>query len=548
MSMKRYILAISLFAALSCNNWLTEDGPMVSKVEDYMTSSAAAQQLVIATYVPLMWEYNNTYYCEFFIGDIVSDDALKGGQNISDMADSYDMENFKTIANNTLLTDYYRAQYQGISRANLAIEQVSALEIGIDDDFTEAFKAQLIGEAKFLRALYYFKLVRMYGGIPLVTEPIYSSADWIQPRASVDEVYAQIVADLAEAAEDLPLKSEYSSSDLGRATSGAAQALLLKAYLYWGDYAARNDGNASEYYALAKSCGEAFLAAQAAEYSLNPDYSANFALETENGVESIFEVQYMKEGTSDYGEGNGFTRGTFATILMRSRSEAFGNAGWGFNKPTQNLYDEYESGDPRLEATILVPTDEEITNESDEIYLGNRYMNLKRVMFDLESRTYPNAIDNDMRSGMNNVLIRLADVYLMYAEVCLNCGDAASAKTYLELVRARARGSEDVLPAFPNYSVPDYAAGYALRSLSDNDEDLQLALRHERRVELAMESHRWFDLCRWGIAKEVMDAYKATETDEAVSHMAEFVAGKHELFPIPDDEISLGQIEQNPGY
>jgi hypothetical protein len=116
------------------------------------------------------------------------------------------------------------------------------------------------------------------------------------------------------------------------------------------------------------------------------------------------------------------------------------------------------------------------------------------------------------------------------------------------MVRSRARGDQDILPQFPGYSVPDYKNAYAMHQLSDTPEDLEMAIRHERRVELAMESHRWFDLCRWGVAKEVMDAYMKTETDEAQSHMTPFIKGKHELMPIPQEEIRLGGISQNPGY
>ena len=155
---------------------------------------------------------------------------------------------------------------------------------------------------------------------------------------------------------------------------------------------------------------------------------------------------------------------------------------------------------------------------------------------------------HDSRSPINRIDIRLADVYLMYAEAALNTSDRATAKTYLEKVRSRARGTESILPAFPGYKVPDYSKNYALHQLSDTDADLQLAIRHERRVELAMESHRWYDLCRWGIAKEVMDAYKETETTEAKGHMSEFVAGKHELLPIPVEEVRLGGLTQNFGY
>ncbi len=547
MNVNKYI-AISLLPLLvSCNDWLREDGPMTNRVEDFFTSAETAVQVTNSAYTPLMWEYQSTYYSEFFFGDVLSDDALKGGQNISDMGAVYDLENFKAITNNEMALDYYRAQYQGIARANLALEQIPAMKL--DETLTEELRNRLVGEASFVRAYYYFRLVRLYGGVPIVTSPVYSSGNWKHPRQTVDNVYEQITADLKTAQEHLPLKSAYAPEDLGRATKGAAQAMLLKAYMYWADYH-RNTGGGrdAELYAEAKRWGTEFMNDQASEYSLCPVYADNFTLAGENGPESVFEIQYMEDGMSDYGEGNGFTRGTFATILMRSRSTAFAASGWGFNHPTKNLYDEFESGDPRRDASILVPSDDQITTPADEIYLGNRNLCAKRTIID-ENRDYVVLDDSHhSRSPINYVTIRLADVYLMYAEVSLRTGDAGAAKTYLEMVRSRARGAEDILPAFPGYQVPDYRKSYAMHQLTDTPEDLELALRHERRVELAMESHRWFDICRWGIAKDVMDAYAATETAEARSHMAPFVEGKHELMPIPQEEIRLGGIEQNPGY
>lgn len=520
---------------------------MTNRVEDFFTSAETAIQVTNAAYVPLMWEYQNTYYSEFFFGDVLSDDALKGGQNIADMADVYDLENFKAISNNGMVLQYYRAQYQGISRANLALEQIPLMEI--DESLTKELKDRLIGEASFVRAYYYFRLVRLFGGVPIVTEPIYSSGNWKQPRMSVDDVYEQIIDDLTVAQANLPLKSEYDLVDLGRATKGAAQAMLMKAYLYWGDYHRNTGGEkAADYYSEAEKWGAQFMLDQATQYSLCPVYSDNFTLEGENGVESVFEIQYMSEGMSDYGEGNGFSRGTFTTILTRSRSSAFASSGWGFNHPTQNLYDEFEAGDPRRDASILVPTDDQITTPADEIYLGNRYLGVKRTVMG-ENRDYVVLEDSHhSRSPINYITIRLADVYLMYAEACLRNTNTATAKTYLEMVRSRARGTEDILPAFPGYSVPDYKKGYAMHQLTDTPEDLEMAVRHERRVELAMESHRWFDICRWGIAKEVMDAYAATETTEAQSHMSAFRAGVHELMPIPQEEVRIGGISQNNGY
>ena len=534
--MKRYILiAAAALTLVSCNKWLTEDGPMVNRVSDFFTSAETATQVVTAVYTPMMWEYQNGYFPEWYFGDIASDDALKGGQNVADGPDLYDIDNFKVVSNNGIILQFYRAQYQGIARANLALEQVPAM--ATDEVFTPALQARLVGEASFLRAFYYFRLVRLFGGVPMPTSPVYSSADWIQPRASVEDVYTQIFADLTAAEASLPLKSAYPAADLGRATKGAAQAMLLKTHLYYAQWLERN-GKAAEAaaeYTAALTWGNKFLTDQAAEYTLCPNFYDNFTLEGENGPESVFEIQYMVDGMSDYGEGNGFSRGTFTVKLIRSRGGAFGESGWGFNHPTQNLYDEFEAGDPRRDETIYAPSDAQITNAAEELYLGNKYLSRKRAILDRTTMSYVH-LDHDSRGPINNIQIRLADVYLMIAEAAVECNNAPLAKTYLEMVRARARGGAAILPAFP------------YGSYSDNLADLRDAIRHERRVELAMEGHRWFDLCRWGTVKQVMDAYKASESADIRAEMADFTAGKHELMPIPQEEAKLGSLEQNPNY
>jgi len=516
---KHFILfsSLTLLALTSCDSWLLEPTPGVTKLEDFFTVGKTAIQTTNAAYVPLMWEFSSTYYPEWFIGDVVSDDALKGGQSFSDMADVYDLENFKTNANNGLLLDFYRAQYQGIARCNLPLTQIPSMET--DDDMTPAVQSRLIGELKFLRAMYYFRLVRVFGGVPLVTAPIESKESWKQARATSEAIYAQIISDLTDANACLWIKSKYSLTDLGRATKGAAQAMLLKANLYMHNYAA------------AEIWGDSIIASD--EYSLTTNYNDNFTLAGENGPESVFEIQYMEDPTSDYGEGNGYTRGTFTPILTRSRSSKLGG-GWGFNKPTQNLYDEYEAGDPRRDSTILNPTDAQIETPEQEIYLGSRYLNRKYAMMNPDGTFYK--LTHATRGPINTKVIRFADVLLMYAEACCENGHLTEAKDALEKVRARARGNAAILPAFP------------YGSYTDTKDDLRAAIRHERRVELAMEGHRWFDLCRWGVAKQVMDAYKAGETAEAQSHMATFILGKHELFPIPSKEIDLNPMDQNPLY
>ena len=229
-----------------CADWLREDAPGKTELDDFFTSGQTALQAVNAAYYPMAWEYHGTYYSEWFVGDIASDDAVKGGQNLTDMADAYDIENFKTVPSNGLLLDYYRAQYQGISRCNFALTYIPSLELA--EDFTEEMRNRYIGELKVLRAFYYFRLVRMYGGVPLVDFIIDSSEGWKQPRATAEQVYEFIIEELEQAEPLLVEKSKMTAEELGRVTKGAAQALLLKVNLY-----AKN-------YTEAKSWGEKIIA------------------------------------------------------------------------------------------------------------------------------------------------------------------------------------------------------------------------------------------------------------------------------------------------
>lgn len=548
---KAAITSLVVLGLSSCSDWLKEPTPGQTNLADYYTTWQAALENVNAAYTPLAWEYQGTYYAEWFIGDIVSDDALKGGQYIqSDMADVYDMENWKTQTDNELLLQYYRAKYQGIQRCNLVLERVPGMDPELFDEeeyqCVDGLQERIIGEAYFLRAFYYFQLVRVYGGVPLVLNNLLTDADWQQPRATAEAVYDQIVADLTEANKRLWLSSDsrFADTDKGRVTKGAAQAMLLKVNLY------------RHQYEEARAWGDSIILSN--EYSLEPNYADNWLLENENGEESVFEIQYMEDPSSDYSEGNGFSRGTFTQILTRSRSQdpMFGsNAGWGFNKPTHNLYDEYEEGDPRRDVTIWDATGH-MTNESEEIYCGTPYCSRKYAWYttDVDGNvTGANTLAHASRGPLNYKLIRYADVLLMYAEACEAAGGAGkcgkTAEQALNEVRQRARANAadpDALPDYPGYSIKVNGQEIAAPTL-------QQAIRHERRVELAMEGHRWFDICRWGGfdgqgVKAHMDAYAATESQEARDEMADFVAGKHELFPIPEEERMLNAMEQNPGY
>lgn len=534
-------LALATLSLSSCNDWLTEETPGTTKVSEFFTSLSTAEAVVNAAYVPMTWEFGTTYYPEWYFGDIVSDDALKGGQDINDGADLRELENFKANSDNEILLGYYRAQWQGIQRANLAIDEIPTTRIETEGDEAEKqakYRDRYLGEAYFLRGYYYFRLARMFGGMPLIDYVIKSSNQWAQTRSTMDETLNFAIEDFKSAENLLWEKDKYSNEELGRATKGAAQAMLLKANLYRADYL-RNAGNETEaqkYFAEAAKWGEKVIKSR--QYSLWPNYLDNFRLANENGRESVFEIQYTEEATSDYG-GEGYTRGTMTTILQRSRSSAFGEAGWGYDRPTQNLYNEYEAGDARRDETILVPTDEQIETPAQEIYCGDRMLNRKYAMYNDGTNGGIYKLAHATRSPKNNIQIRYADVLLMYAEACCESGDLPSAKSALKEVRDRAGLSQ-----FPYTAV---IQGQTV-TFNDNQEDLRKAIRHERRVELAMEGHRWFDLTRWGIAKETMDTYMAGETEEAKELYGTFQKGKHELFPIPSKEIDLSGIEQNPNW
>lgn len=424
-----------------------------------------------------------------FIGltDIPSDDADKGSTP-NDASFLNEMDNFTYDAGNVAPLTQWQGFYQGIYRANLAIENIPNIEMD------EQLKARLVGENKFLRAYFYFSLVRWFGDIPLITTPL-NPDEYKQSRAPLTEVYAQIERDLLDAIEVLPFRSAYASADIGRATKGAAQGMLAKVYLTLQDF------NKAEQYALE--------VINSGQYSLYLDYAGLFMAAGENSEESIFEVQTVAletgGGGSQYNEVQG-VRGT-------------PNLGWGFNRPSDDLVAAYEPGDPRRDATILyvgevLPDGSDIVQDNPNI-LNERY-NQKAWVPD-----HPGGNGN----GPGNIrILRYADVLLMAAEALNENSKTQQALTYLNMVRTRARGRRTNV--LKDITITEQA-------------QLRQIIWRERRSELAMEQHRWFDLARQGRLASVMQALGKN-----------FVAGKHELFPIPQSEIDLsgGTLVQNPGY
>ena len=542
--MKQLIIIFIVLSGLlfaSCNEFLTPEPYATERLSSYFRDDTAAISSVNSAYVPLQWQLAGTYCNEWFVGDVVSDDALKGGASISDMQVVLLMENFQTTANNLYLESFYNINYQGIFRCNFAMENI----IGMDDEKLSSpeLKRRLIAEAKFLRALYHFRLIRIFGGV-IKGDRTYNQLDALKAKSTKAEIVEFIRSDLDAAIKDLPLKNEYASTELGRATKSAAQALLMRVILF----DIKNSENTTGDYDRVIALGDSII--KSTQYTLKSNYADIFKVFfspndarfiEENGSESVFEVQYMAEATSDYG-GVGRTRGNFDPIMTRTRA---GNHGWGFNRPSQDLYDAFESGDPRRDEAIL-------PFNAGDVYGPGEYDNgfharkaslgfWRTVSGNLTYYMPP--LQHATRAPNNTMMIRYADVILMYAEAACERNNLPEGLEKLNWIRKRAKDSSAdplnpaILPPFPygNYG--------------NNQADLRKAIRHERRVELAMEGHRWFDLIRWGIAGEVMNAYRIKYADKEGKDMSPFIVGKHELFPIPETQLNANPLlEQNPDY
>lgn len=620
--MKRYSFSGALQSALviavlltmtGCDDLLVKAPLGQETSETFFTTQEHAVQATNATYNQLR-QWNTHVFAWIGLTDITSDDATKGSTP-ADAPQMLRLDNLDFDPGEGPFNEAWRGYYQGIYRANLAIANIP----GIDMD--AGLRARLVGENQFLRAYFYFFLVRGFGGVPLITEPL-PAGSYEQPRATAEEIYAQIERDLLAAAEVLPHKSEYGAGDMGRATRGAAHGLLARMYLFQGDYEAAGR--------------HAREVIDSGEYSLYPNFAEIFRPSGENSSESVYEIQAVAleqgGGGSQYSQVQG-VRGS-------------PNLGWGFNQPSDELENAFEPGDPRQGATILYPW-EPLPDDSDLFVFANSSITNQRYnQKAFASIGQPGGMDN---AGTNIRRIRYADVLLMAAEAAYHNGNVGDAQFYVNEVRQRARnghsatlgiivetipsmqaehigfdaGSPGVLvrwahpdgaAAAAGFASPEYAfvAGRPLQRVVHSDiitsingtavdtrdafmqvmagvspgETVELevatvsqtfgggsfttertdwtanvtaqellpnvtatgqalleAIWHERRVELAMEQHRWFDLLR---QDQVMPGRAAAMLS---AHGKEFQE-RHRLFPIPQPEIDLsgGLMNQNPGY
>ena len=517
--MKRTLLLLLIPAVLvSCKQDFLERTPVVGSTEaNFYKTPEDALSATIACYNTLQQEVTNIQgssglkpHFRWYFGDIISDDSDKGGSGDGDDPQLYDYERFQGNSAGQMLLVEWQVAYRGIAYCNLALQKIP--EIDMDADVRDAY----LGEARFIRAYWYFNLVKTFGGVPLVTVPL-ASTEYQQARATTDEVYTLIKEDLEFAIEFLPPRSAYSLNALGRATRGSAQGLMTKVHAFLGEWE-------DCYQVSGDLVGEG-------EYSLDPEYGNIFTELGENGPGSIWEIQYMNASGGNWGQQ---LEGTFTNVFQRARGQF---NGYGFNLPTQDLVDEFEDGDPRLTATVFQEGD--VMGDRGVFTLdatGMPHLYYAKKNFNNAAEEAPFG-DPNPNGHTNDRVMRLSDILLFHAEACLNTGRTEEAAAALEAVRFRARGNVTYNPMATDAVLPYISAA----NITVED------IWHERRVELALEGHRFFDLVRQGRAADVMQAH----LDEHFPNAGySFTAGVNELFPIPSNEITLsgGLITQNPGY
>ncbi|MEM9896618.1 MAG: RagB/SusD family nutrient uptake outer membrane protein [Bacteroidota bacterium] len=482
-------MALLVFITIGCSDDFLELNP-----QDQITQAnfpESPEDALLATNAMYQVLRDARYHRGFFpIDDIMSDDALKGSNPGDALATVGPFETFEFNTSNEFLQNWWQTLYLGIRRTNVVLDRVPPIDI------EESLKNRYLGEARFLRALFYSDLARGYGGVPLI---LTGTTDGTIQRASLEDTYTAIESDLRRAINLLPEKSDYRSDDLGRATRGAARALLSRVYLY------QQQWDSAVFFA------EEVI--NSGQYSLEPVYENAFDENFEHGIESVFEIG----GIGVQGDINAGQNGYTAAQGVRGTP----NRGFGFNRPSLDLINSFEANDPRMEATVIF-----LGETLDGIFIEG-----DPLTADVDDTGQPETYNQKVwtpgetvfsNREHNRRIIRYAEVLLNAAEAYAENENAVQALSYLEQVRARAReGNATILP-----------------EITETNPDALLDLIfEERRHELAMEGFRFWDLVRSGRAPAVLGPLG-------------FQTDKHELLPIPqlERDITNNNLVQNQGW
>ncbi|MBN1950834.1 MAG: RagB/SusD family nutrient uptake outer membrane protein [Bacteroidales bacterium] len=507
---KTLILLGFITLGISCTeDFVDLSNPNSQTAGTYWQTEDDAVKAVNSVYTALLYDglYMRLYP---WIQDIRADDM----RNTSPWWTT-DLSNYVTSPDNPCYFTSWQQQYRGIYWANQVISYVP------DIDMDEDLKERILGEAKFLRGLYLYHLAILYRNIPVITTIPESVDDFFPAQSTPEEAWAQVIADLTDAMNVLPVKEEYSSADIGRATKGSAAGYLAKTYMI------------TQQWSEAEPILKGIIDGDYGNYALVADYKDNFTEENENNEESLFEVQF------DYTVG-GTTLGWVGDPALdwsktsgKARTYAPLGFGWGDITPTDWIYDEFmlepdadDSIDYRAKVSMFFdyPGCLVYGREFNDVVLSN-FVHVAKYLNTYNS-AYAN--ENEWRSGINERILRYADILLLYAE-CLNeQGRTAEAYPYIQEVRDRANLRD-----------------LAIEKPGMTQDEMRMQLDHERALEFCFEAQRYVDLVRWGYFDDPDKVALLISRDEEYE---DWTAGR-EYLAIPQTELDVNSnLVQNPGW
>ena len=572
----KYSCAICIICGMmSCSDFLEEQVPQATLTQDEVKNPEYIDNVLISAYAGLVSIEDMNASFSLWNYDTRSDDAYVGGSDFSDGEPFHRLEKSTGV----MTTDWpfssiWNRFYNYLSRVSLSLDILASA------DQDNATIQQRTAEMKFLRAYGHFQLKRLFKKIPFVNKPNMQEEDYnnlSNTEYTNDEGWQQIINDLEDAYAVLPAVQ----TEKGRPTKAACAAFLAKVYLYKAyrqDEASSNQVTAINAEDLQKVIDYTNPAIYNG-YGLEPDLHNNFRPEEqyENGKESLWAIQYSRNDGTVYGNLN------FSYRLIVPCIPKVHDSGCDFYKPSHNLVDAYRTNsdglpmlddfaavdytvgsnqtvDPRLFVTVGVPGTPYMFNPSFMMAETNAwsrsggtfgyFVSLKQNVDPSLTDSYLYLCDSQWASSMNRIVFRYADVLLMRAEAMAQLGQTSEAMAQVNLVRSRAAGmiTSSVVSNYPTKYGVHYAVGKYNGSYS-KDEAMKI-IKMERRLELAMESERFFDLVRWGDAATVLNKFYSSESDKMnFLSGSQFTANKNEYLPVPFEQMaaSNGHYTQNCG-
>lgn len=543
---KSVLLVATMVSATACGDLLNLDPPMTQVTDNFYRDQADAFQALTSAYNVLAWSAPNTssgspQNCAFeVISEIMGDACYAGGANANDIPTTVRLQRFQTLATDPAPEALWNKYFTGIYRCNQLLVKIDG--IGFKD---ENLRTQYKAEAQFLRADYYFDLVRLFGNVPLILTPI-TPAEYAQKQELPEVIYGQIAADLMAAItarnssgeEALPKSSlMLDATDKGRVTKAAAQALLVRVWLYYtGRYnqsqlpgVSANDVLTQIRDVIGNSGHNLMANVYDKDAIKSKGVSPLFEVTNKNGIEGVFEIQYTNLSKwGDWGNRQGCL-GNQSIVLwgMRDVSGIYA-AGWSFAPVSARLFDRFDGSDPRRMATIINANADLGANDGESLKYTKGYQNTGYFCRKFAPLSANNAAagSRELNYPNNYPMIRFADVLLMGAELEMLYGDKAKALDNYKQVRERAMGAGSV-------------------TITQSQLTLDM-IDNERIYELSLEGHRYWDIMRRG--QEF--AAKTLTNGELNEFAVTYNSVRAGLLPIPQYDItqSKGSLAQNPGY